>query len=162
MWQQADGRFRPSLLDRLLDDAPQITSEAAAELQLDLARYKHTVARDLEALLNARRVDLDALIEVLPHARSSIMSYGICDLSSLSLLDPSAQMQLRSEIKTAIERHEPRLSRVRVSLDAPRGRERHLRFRVDAVLGVHPQRPPVVFDALLQLATSTYRVAELA
>ena len=153
--------FRPSILDRLLDDAPHISSEPAHEMHLDLPRYKQAVARDLEALLNSRRVDFDERIEAHPQARKSIMTYGITDLSSLSLLDPGAQAYLRGQIKTAIERHEPRLSRVRVSLDAPKGRDRQLWFRVDAVLTVHPQRPPVVFDAMLQLATSTYRISEM-
>ena len=153
--------FRPSVLDRLLDDAPHVTTEPVSEMHLDMPRYKQAVARDLEALLNSRRVDFEDRIESLPEARRSIMTYGITDLSSLSLLDPGAQGHLRSQIKTAIERHEPRLSRVRVSLDAPKGRDRQLRFRVDAVLTMHPQRPPVVFDAMLQLATSTYRISEM-
>lgn len=152
--------FRASVLDRLMDDAPLVTTEAVSEMHLDMSRYKQAVARDLEALLNSRRVDFDDQIESLPHSRRSIMTYGITDLSSLSLLDPGAQAHLRSQIKTAIERHEPRLSRVRVSLDAPKGRDRQLRFRVDAVLTVHPLKPPVVFDAMLQLATNTYRISE--
>ena len=152
--------FRASILDRLMDDTPLVTTESMSEMYLDMSRYKLAVARDLESLLNSRRVDFDERIESLPEARSSIMTYGITDLSSLSLLDPAAQGHLRSQIKTAIERHEPRLSRVRVSLDVPKGRDRQLRFRVDAVLSVHPQKPPVVFDALLQLNTNTYRISE--
>lgn len=152
--------FHASILDRLMDDLPQITSESVAEMHMDISRYKQAVARDLESLLNSRRVDFEDRIESLPQARRSILSYGITDLSSLSLLDPGAQGHLRSQIKTAIERHEPRLSRVRVSLDAPKGRDRQLRFRVDAVLTVHPQKPPVVFDAMLQLTTNTYRISE--
>lgn len=152
--------FRASILDRLLDDTPLVTTESMSETHLDMSRYKQAVARDLESLLNSRRVDFDERIEALPQARHSIMTYGITDLSSLSLLDPGAQGHLRSQIKTAIERHEPRLSRVRVSLDIPKGRDRQLRFRVDAVLTVHPQKPPVVFDAMLQLNTNTYRISE--
>ena len=152
--------FRASILDRLMDDTPLVTTESMSEIYLDMARYKLAVARDLESLLNSRRVDFDDRIESLPQARCSIMTYGITDLSSLSLLDPAAQGHLRSQIKTAIERHEPRLSRVRVSLDVPKGRDRQLRFRVDAVLSVHPQKPPVVFDAMLQLNTNTYRISE--
>lgn len=152
--------FRASILDRLMDDKPLVTTESMSEMHLDMSRYKQAVARDLESLLNSRRVDFDERIESLPQARSSIMTYGITDLSSLSLLDPAAQGHLRSQIKTAIERHEPRLSRVRVSLDVPKGRDRQLRFRVDAVLSVHPQKPPVVFDAMLQLNTNTYRISE--
>jgi type VI secretion system protein ImpF len=52
------------------------------------------------------------------------------------------------------------LTKVRVSLDAPRETERMLRFRVDAVLKVHPSRPPVVFDAMLQLSSNAYQITE--
>ena len=62
------------------------------------------------------------------------------------------------QLRRSIELHEPRLSRVRVNLDAPREMERHLRFRVDAVLKVHPHRPPVTFDATLQLSSNVYKV----
>lgn len=152
--------FLASILDRLTDDAPQVSRESVADMHLNIVRYKQAVARDLESLLNSRRVDFEDRIESFPQARSSILTYGITDLSSLSLLDPGAQGHLREQIKTAIERHEPRLTRVRVSLDAPKGRDRQLRFRVDAVLTAHPQRPPVMFDAMLQLATNTYRISE--
>jgi len=35
---------------------------------------------------------------------------------------------------------------------------RMLRFRVEAVLRVHPHRPPVVFDAVLKLSSNACRV----
>jgi len=132
--------FRASILDRLMDDLPQITTESVSEIHLDISRFKQAVARDLESLLNSRRVDFEERIESMPQARRSILTYGITDLSSLSLLDQGAQGYLRTQIKAAIERNEPRLSRVRVSLDAPKGRDRQLRFRVDAVLTVHRPR----------------------
>ena len=144
-----------------MDDTPLVTTESMTEMHLDMSRYKQAVARDLESLLKSRRVDFDDQVESLPQARRSVMTYGITDLSSLSLLDPGAQGDLRTQIKTAIDRHEPRLSRVRVSLDVPKGPDRQLRFRVDAVLTVHPQKPPVVFDAMLQLTTNTYRISEM-
>ena len=47
-----------------------------------------------------------------------------------------------------------------VALEEPKELERMLRFRVDAVLKVHPDKPPVTFDATLQLSSSTYQVKE--
>lgn len=148
----------PSLLDRLLDDDPRQPVDTQGALHFDLARFKHAVARDLEALLNSRCVDLAGVIETFPHARRSMLNFGIIDLSSLSLLDPDDRALLRDKIRITIERHEPRLAKVRVALDAPRDTERMLRFRVDAVLKVHPSRPPVVFDAMLQLSSNVYRI----
>lgn len=150
----------PSVFDRLLDGNPQDQAESPSAMYFDLRRFKQAVARDLAALLNSRCIDLDEQIERYPYARDSVISYGIIDLSSLSLLNPEDRALLRDKIRVTIERHEPRLDQVRVALDEPKELERMLRFRVDAVLKVHPDQPPVTFDATLQLSSSTYQVRE--
>jgi type VI secretion system protein ImpF len=150
----------PSVWDRLLDDNPRELAESDAAMHFDLRRFKQAVARDLDALLNSRCVDLNADIERYPYARRSMINFGIIDLSSLSLLDPDDRALLRDKIRITIERHEPRLTRIRVSLDAPKDMERMLRFRVDAVLKVHPNKPPVSFDAMLQLSSNAYQINE--
>ncbi len=150
----------PSILDRLLDDHPKDQVESLAAMHFDLRRFKHAVARDLEALLNSRCIDLTEEIERFPHARTSVINFGIIDLSSLSLLDPDDRALLRDKIRITIERHEPRLGKVRVTLDAPKDMDRMLRFRVDAVLKVHPNKPPVSFDAMLQLSSNAYQISE--
>ncbi|WP_091191498.1 type VI secretion system baseplate subunit TssE [Formivibrio citricus] len=147
----------PSILDRLLDDAPDQT-QAAGLLLFELPQFKQGLARDLEMLLNTRVMALSELFESYPLARQSILQFGIPDLSGISLLNPDDRNLLREQLRQAIERYEPRLSHVRVTLDTPRELERHLRFRVDAVLKVHPHRPPVTFDATLQLSSKVYRV----
>ena len=153
-------RMTPSVLDRLLDDKPKESVEAPGQPAFDLQLLKRAVARDLEALLNTRSVDLDEEIEQFPQARTSMLDFGITDLSSLSLLDPDDRSQLRDKIRLTVERHEPRLGRVRVSLDAPAGNERMLRFRVDAILKAVPSRPPVRFDATLLLSSNTCQVRD--
>lgn len=150
----------PSVLDRLLDEHPREQVEAPGAMAFDLRRFKHAVARDLEALLNSRSVDLQEQMERYPYARESVINFGIIDLSSLSLLDPDDRALLRDRIRITIERHEPRLAKVRVALDAPKDLERMLRFRVDAVLKVHPNKPAVTFDATLQLSSNTCQVRE--
>ncbi|MBM2885261.1 MULTISPECIES: type VI secretion system baseplate subunit TssE [Chromobacterium] len=146
----------PSVLDRLLDDEPDQSHIEPISL-FELSHFKQSLARDLEALLNTRLMPLDPL-DPFPQARDSLLSYGIPDLSGISLLNPDDRELLREQLRRSIELHEPRLSRVRVSLDAPREMERHLRFRVDAVLKVHPHKPPVTFDATLQLSSNVYKV----
>lgn len=151
--------FLPSVLDRLLDDHPQDTLDRSSHYAL--RQHKQAVARDLETLLNTRCIDLDANIASHPQTRDSMLSYGIPDLSSLGLANPDDRARLRDRIGESIARHEPRLTEVRVSLDAPDATDRLLHFRVDAVLRGHPNRPPVVFDALLQLSTNQYQVKDL-
>ena len=153
-------QITPSVLDRLLDDTPREHVEGPTQRSFDLHRLKQAVARDMEALLNARSVDLDESIEQYPQARNSMIDYGITDLSSLSLLDPGDRAYLRDKIRITVQRHEPRLGHIAVSLDAPAGTERMLRFRVDARLEVLPTRPPVRFDARLQLTSNACQVKE--
>ena len=150
----------PSVLDRLFDDQPDETVEPAETMHFDIRRYKRAVARDLEALLNTRCVDTEGHLEAYPYAAQSVLSFGIIDLSSLSLLNPDYRTRLQDKIRIAISYHEPRLTEVMVSLEEPKELERMLRFRVDAVLKVHPDKPPVTFDATLQLSSRTYQVKE--
>jgi len=147
----------PSILDRLMDDLPD-NQQNETSMLFDMAQFKRSLARDLEALLNTRTMDASEDIEDYPLANRSMLQFGIPDLSGISLLNPDHREMLRERLRLAIENHEPRLGRVRVNLDAPRELERHLRFRVDAVLKIHPHRPPVTFDATLQLSSSVYRV----
>lgn len=150
---------RPSILDRLLDDAPHSPQEPAGEGLFDLHQHKRSMARDLEALLNTRCAAVEVhLLEGFPQARNSILGYGITDLSSLSLLNPDHRMLLREQIRNTVARHEPRLTQVRVHLDAPKTLGRMLRFRVEALLEIHPHRPPVAFDAVLELCSNTCQV----
>ncbi|KMJ49743.1 type VI secretion protein [Vogesella sp. EB] len=147
----------PSVLDRLLDDQPDL-SHGSEQLLFELPQFRRSLARDLEALLNTRIMAQPELYAAHPLADDSMLQFGIPDLSGISLLNPDDRELLREQLRRAIEVHEPRLSRVRVNLDAPRELERHLRFRVDAVLKVHPHRPPVSFDATLQLSSNVYKV----
>lgn len=148
----------PSLLDRLLDNSPHNQVETAS--RFDLRLYKQGIARDLEALLNTRLGFDDETFEHYPLARGSMINFGILDISAISLLDPDDRAYLRDKVREAIERHEPRLARVRVALEVPREQERQLHFRVDAVLRVHPNRPPITFDATLQLSSRAYQVRD--
>ncbi|MDR3212499.1 MAG: type VI secretion system baseplate subunit TssE [Azoarcus sp.] len=147
----------PSVLDRLLDDAPDQPGQGAV-LSFSLADFKAALARDLESLLNTRVARFDHLAQRYPLSTHSVISYGIPDLSSLSLLNPDHREYLRDQIRRAIGWHDQRLSDVRVTFDAEGNSERLLHFRVDALLKVHPRRPPVSFDATLQLSSNAYQV----
>jgi type VI secretion system protein ImpF len=148
------------VLDRLLDDAPDRPGEGVI-LNFTLSDFKRALARDLESLLNTRAVKFDHFAKQYPLAAQSVVNYGIPDLSSLSLLNPDHREFLLDQIRRAIECHDKRLSEVRVTFNVEEQTERLLHFRVDAVLKVHPYRPPVSFDATLQLSSSAYQVREV-
>jgi type VI secretion system protein ImpF len=146
----------PSVLDRLLDDAPDQTKNAI--LTFSLPDFKAALARDLESLLNTRVVYSSELVGKYPKAHESVLNYGIPDLSSLSLRNPEHKDYLRDQICEAIKTHDKRLHDVSVTFITEGNTERLLHFRVDALLKIHPARPPVSFDATLQLSSNVYHV----
>lgn len=117
------------------------------------------VSRDLEEMLNTRSEGARLIPEVFAECRNSSLTYGIPDFSSFSLLSPHDRDHIRRGLELAIAQHESRLSRVRIALEPQRPFERALRFRVDALLSLGPEREKVRFDAVLQLATQVYAVS---
>jgi len=149
-----DIRITPSVLDRLLDDgsADQRTNPHG------VGELKRVVGRDLEALLNTRRETLDEIPAEFAESSHSLLIYGLPDFSALNLNSTADRNQVRRTLEEVIATFEPRLDRVRVSMDEPRPFDRGLHFRIDGVLQVEPAPEPVTFDAVLQLTTQQYAV----
>lgn len=140
-----------SLIERL-------ESATADSGRADICALRDAVSRDLEALLNTRSEGARLIPQAYAECRKSSLTYGIPDFSSYSLLSPHDRDRIRRALEAAITQHESRLSRVRVGLEAPRQYERVLRFKVDALLSLGPDREKVQFDAVLQLNTQAYAV----
>ena len=140
----------PSLLDRLIDDEPRISSEPEAKRSATLAQLKASVRRDLEWLLNTKRL-LVAIPALSTEIGDSVLAYGLPDFThaSFGLLDD--QRELRRVIEEAVLRFEPRLTQVRVTLLEGNPNDRHLRFRIDAMLDIEPTPEVVTFDSVLQM-----------
>jgi type VI secretion system protein ImpF len=49
-------RITPSVLDRLIDEEPSVSTEPANTRQKSLRQLKQSVRRDLEWLLNSRQI----------------------------------------------------------------------------------------------------------
>jgi type VI secretion system protein ImpF len=161
-------RVIPSVLDRLLDHEPEITSEPVPSRAQSLRQMKQSVRRDLEWLLNARQSSSiagsaaqadDANRAAIAHElQSSLICYGLPDFSSASTLSVSDQRRISRAIEQAVAKFEPRLSDVVVTLLPMREIERALRFRIDARLRVEPAPEPVTFDTVLHIHSGEYRI----
>jgi len=154
----ASASLVPSVLDRLLDDRPGVSTEPEVNRFQNIRLLKQSVARDLEALLNTRREALEEIPPDFVEVNRSLLTYGLPDLTSFSLTAVHDQNRVRRVLEQAVNAAEPRLQRVRVTLDAPRENERALHFRIEALLRVEPAAEPVTFDAVLQLNTQQYSV----
>ncbi|MGH7916732.1 MAG: type VI secretion system baseplate subunit TssE, partial [Candidatus Binataceae bacterium] len=111
-----------------------------------------------EMMLNTRQEQLGELPADFVEVNKSLLFYGLPDFTSYNLLAPEDRTRLRRAIENAIARFEPRLQRVRVSMEMPNQTDRSLRFRIEALLRIDPATEPVAFDTVLQLQTQEYSV----
>lgn len=147
-------RFAPYLLDRLID----ASADDAMRPTLSLEQLKDSVARDVEALLNARRgLDMNGAVG-FPRVRRSVVGFGLDDVASRSMSSTDDQALVCHAIEHAVLDHEPRLRNVRVDLRRGDRSRQSLKFTIRAMLHVHPMQAPVNFDAVLQTATQHYAV----
>ena len=150
-------RITPSVIDRLIDEEPGISTEAVATRQKSLRQLKQSVRRDLEWLLNSRQIPLGISPE-LKETAHSVANYGLPDFSSYSTKNTNERNKIRRALETAISTFEPRLLDVTISIEPLRENERVMKFRVDARLKVDPVPEPITFDTVLQLGTGQYMV----
>ena len=150
-------RVTLSVLDRLLDYEPDISREGIASRAKNLRQLKQSVRRDLEWLLNTRQT-ADPLPPGLKELNRSLAAYGLPDMSTVNVRNPSDQNRMLRSLESAISIFEPRLQDIHVSLEGGREGERALRFRIDARLWVDPAPEPVTFDTVLQLHSGEYQV----
>jgi len=103
-----EDQLQPALLDRLTDDQPDRKLEPRMERVISKRRLREAVLRDLTWLFNTTRFDPEMDPATLPHARRSVINYGLPALSgqTASSLDVS---DLERAIRQAIVDFEPRI-----------------------------------------------------
>lgn len=101
-------RLQPALLDRLTDEEPGTRQEAREQRVMSKNRLRQAVLRDLAWLFNATRFETAAQLARMPHARHSVINFGLPPLSgrAVSSLDLS---ELEAGIRQAITDFEPRV-----------------------------------------------------
>ncbi len=148
-----EGPVTYSVLDRLIDDRdnPLPTMRASSTKY-----FKDSVRRDLEWLLNSR-TPLQS-----PHGKESersLYTYGLPDISSVSLLSSRDRIALTKAIQAAITKFEPRIINPRVVLVTNNDqRVKSLRFIIEGVLSMQPNPEPVAFDTVLDLSSGQYKM----
>ncbi|KAF0815366.1 hypothetical protein IGB42_00447 [Andreprevotia sp. IGB-42] len=150
-------RITPSLLDRLFDDDPLEINDYQPTFRQGLDQLKQSVARDLEGLLNTR-ADSVTNLDAFPELARSVVSYGLPDFSALSAASEADRVRIRAEIHSVIARFESRLTQVQVHLVQKEGQLSQFSFHIEALLKVDPVPEPVVFDAVLEVATQLYKI----
>src|SRR5690242_11338641 len=103
----------PSILDRLIDEAPELSREAPVSAQQFLRDLRSSVRRDLENLLNARKRFVEA-DEDQVELHASVYEYGIPDVAGTNLSSKRRRDEFLKRVETELREHEPRFKSVRV------------------------------------------------
>lgn len=147
-----------SVLDRLIDNDPSTNREPPMSRAQSVRELKFAVRRDLEWLLNTRRI-LEPAPESFTELPRSLYHFGIPDITSLSARSVATRDWLRHQVEETITLFEPRLAGVRVTVapSAPEGRQ-ELRFIVEGLLRMDPTPEQVVYDTVLEVSSATFAI----
>lgn len=159
-----DHLARQSVLDRIL--RTDLLYEGAGDRgrkprgwDESVGLLKRNLLRDLQWLLNTRRTSDDEL-EAHPHLRRSVYNFGLEDITTFSADSSETPAELRRTIETTIERFEPRLTDVRVTLvDPGESGQRRIRFLVEGSLRTDPDPERVEFDTVLEITSKRFEVS---
>jgi type VI secretion system protein ImpF len=155
--RDTSGPVTLSVLDRLIDKDPKVSSEVPLTRAQSLRELKIAIKRDLEWLLNTRRT-IDPSPDSARETVRSVYHYGFPDISSKSLLSGRDHNDLVREMESAISVFEPRLKRAKVRMERVEGGYRALRFVIEGLLSMDPAPEPVRFDTVLELSKGQYEV----
>jgi len=140
-----------SVLDRLIDLEPDNRLENPLSRSQSVRLLKSAVRRDLEWLLNSRRI-CDPPDEALKEVNRSTYVYGLPDLSTLTMAATGDRNRLVKQILATINLFEPRLANVRLVLvETPDAAKKDVRLRIEAMLRMDPVPEPVSFDTIIEL-----------
>ncbi len=145
----------PSVMDRLFD--PRHDPDPRRGRDYRLNQLKEDVRRDLEWLLNTRRVE-PFWDDSLTQLDCSVYAYGLPDLSNYTVANIEDHRRLRRFIERAIDQFEPRLTLVEVEVAVDPDVHRILHFQINAMLLVEPDPEPVCYDSRLELPGHNFRV----
>lgn len=136
-------RIRAPLFDRLTKSSDPADEAAHPCRSLSAKEAIEAVQTELSRILNSRTT-----LQADPRTSGMLttVNYGLPDFSHVSALDMQARADLASRLANIIEAFEPRLSQVRVTIQAHRSGERFLAGSIEAVLRMGMIPEPVAFE----------------
>ena len=162
---RAQDRLQPALLDRLTDDDPESRTEPGDARVINRNRMRELVLRDLAWLFNATAPGAAIDWSQAPHARNSVLNFGLPALSGLtaSTIDP---LVLQARVRQAIVEHEPRilpgtLTVEAVVSDTQMDHHNEIGFRISGQLWAQPVPLELMLQADIDLETGRVAVREL-
>jgi type VI secretion system protein ImpF len=162
---RAQDRLQPALLDRLTDDNPDSQVEGTESRVINRNRLRDLVLRDLAWLMNSTAPGMSIDWSHAPHARASVLNYGLPALSgeTASTVDP---LLLQAAVRQAILDFEPRILPDTLAVEAvlsedQMDRHNQIGFRISGQLWAQPVPLELLLRTDLDLETGHVVVREL-
>jgi len=156
-------KLQPSLLDRLTDEAPEQRNEARSRRVISLTRLRHLVRRDLSWLLNAGSMEALEDLDPYPEVRTSVLNYGIPDLSGLTVSGLN-KIDIERLIKNALLTFEPRILsrslRVKADISGDRMNQNAIIFEIEGQLWAQPMPTELFLKTEIDLETGQVDVRD--
>lgn len=152
-----DIEVRLSLLDNLLDDDPDRTTDPVVRAATVLRRFKDSIRRDLAEFLNTRQRCL-SWPKQLKELNGSVLDYGIPDVSGSTLSTEDDRKEFLSTISNLIRRHDPRFRTLKITPTANKeATDRTLRFRIQGVIRIAGEVEKTNFDFQLEPVSRVFK-----
>jgi type VI secretion system protein ImpF len=154
-------RLQPSLLDRLTDDEPDKAVESRERRVLSVRTLRESVLRDLAWLLNTTNLFSVTDDGKLPHIASSVVNYGMPDISGISVAGMNLA-DLERGIRQAIWDFEPRLLRQSVVVKALSSEANHnkIMFEIQGDMWAQPYPERLYLKTEMDLDSAAIRLTE--
>ncbi len=152
--------FAPqSLLDKLIDNHPEKTSDFDTHFSHNLQRFYEELRRDLENLLNTRLHNFEH-DENFVQLKTSLYSYGRPNFPGNYLADEGGLETFCSNLTHCIKQFEPRFDTVIVSPVLNHSGKQSLQLRIQGTLHGDFPVQEIVFDFFLEDQTQAFTLAK--
>jgi len=160
---QGRERLQPSVLDRLLDDAPSRKKDGPDQV-FTTVQLRQCVLRDLTWLLNTSNLATLSDLSLTPLVAKSTLNFGIPGFAGL--LESSTQSRtLETELADAIRAYEPRIRPESLKVHAQAGHNNGsattLVFTIEGELWAQPAPLQLFLETTIEIETRQAVVSEV-
>lgn len=153
--------LQSSLLDKLMDDAPENKTEKDYAKRVDLNFIRQSIKIDLENLLNTKLYWQNIDIKNHPELVSSSVNYGLPDFVCMNMVSDNGRSDLVSTIEKVIKRYESRFKHVKARiLENKEKTDRTLRLKIDVILMVDDYSEKMTFDTEVDSTQTLFKIKE--
>ena len=153
-------KLRPSILDRLIDNEPNLAENPQVDQHQQLKELRNSVLRDLINLLNTR-IRIIQPDDEYRELNLSLLNYGLPDLATVNISDKIKRKAFTERLESLLMNFESRFKSISVNyLENADILDRTLRFRMDATLYADPSPEIVIFDSVLDPVSHSVNIEE--